>query len=295
MLRLLKSRLSFYFKEEAFDRRNMDLERKKHRYEALDSIRGAVLISMILYHACWDLVYIFEKDFGWYQGHGAYIWQQSICWTFILLSGFCWSLGKEPVRRGIIVFMAGAVVSLVTIIFMPEDRVIFGVLTLIGSCMLLMVPIKKVLEKVDAGWGFFFSILLFVLTRNVNKGYLGFEGWNLIKIPEVLYRGNIMTFLGFAEPDFFSTDYFSLMPWFFLFLSGYFLYCMIGGNIYRRDTVSEICDKQEKKNKKQIMDRYLTKGWKPLSFLGKNSLIIYLIHQPVIYGIFVFLDRFSLL
>ena len=46
-----------------FDRMetNIDFERKKQRYEALDSIRGVVLISMILYHACWDLVYIFKK------------------------------------------------------------------------------------------------------------------------------------------------------------------------------------------------------------------------------------------
>lgn len=257
---------------------NLNLDRNNRRYEALDSIRGIVLISMILYHACWDLVYIFGKDFGWYRGQGAYIWQQSICWTFILLSGFCWSLGKRPLRRGMVVFIAGAIVSLVTIVFMPEDRVVFGVLTLIGSCMLLMVPLKKVLEKVAASWGLFFSIMLFVLTRNMNRGYLGFEGWNFIRLPETLYKGNFMTFLGFAEPEFYSTDYFSLIPWFFLFLSGYFLYCML-----------------EEKSDRQIMDRYLIKGWKPLSFLGKHSLVIYMLHQPFIYGIFILLDRFLLL
>ena len=67
---------------------NKEKERKNQRYEMLDSIRGAVLISMILYHACWDLVYIFKKDFRWFEGSGAYVWQQSICWTFLFLSGF---------------------------------------------------------------------------------------------------------------------------------------------------------------------------------------------------------------
>ncbi|MDE7404312.1 MAG: DUF1624 domain-containing protein, partial [Lachnospiraceae bacterium] len=74
---------------------NANVEKKSFRYGVLDGIRGFVVISMILYHACWDLVYIFGKDWSWYRGRGAYIWQQSICWSFILLSGFCWSLGKK--------------------------------------------------------------------------------------------------------------------------------------------------------------------------------------------------------
>ena len=30
------------------------------RYELLDSLRGLVLVSMILFHTCWDLVYIID-------------------------------------------------------------------------------------------------------------------------------------------------------------------------------------------------------------------------------------------
>lgn len=250
---------------------------EKIRYGLLDSLRGLVLISMILFHACWDLVYIFEKDFSWYRGTGAYIWQQSICWTFILLSGFCWSLGRKPGKRGLIVFLAGAVVSLVTVLFMPGDRVVFGVLTLIGSCMLIMIPLHKGLKHVPAGVGLIVCIVLFILTRNVNDGYLGFENLNLIKLPEILYEGQIMTFLGFTDPGFYSTDYFSLFPWFFLFLAGYFLYYII-------------CAANDGK----IMDKYCRQGVEPFSFLGKHSLLIYMLHQPVIYGIFVLLNKHPL-
>lgn len=250
---------------------------EKIRYGLLDSLRGLVLISMILFHACWDLVYIFEKDFSWYRGTGAYIWQQSICWTFILLSGFCWSLGRKPGKRGLIIFLAGAVVSLVTVLFMPGDRVVFGVLTLIGSCMLIMIPLHKGLKHVPAGVGLIVCIVLFILTRNVNDGYLGFENLNLIKLPEILYEGQIMTFLGFTDPGFYSTDYFSLFPWFFLFLAGYFLYYII-------------CAANDGK----IMDKYCRQGVEPFSFLGKHSLLIYMLHQPVIYGIFVLLNKHPL-
>ena len=91
------------------------------RYALLDELRGLDLISMMLYHACWDLVYLFHADWDWYRGTGAYIWQQSICWTFILLSGFCFSLGRRPLRRGLTVFGCGWVVTLVTVLFMPEE------------------------------------------------------------------------------------------------------------------------------------------------------------------------------
>ena len=67
------------------------MEKKKsgsERLALLDSLRGLTLISMILYHACWDAVYLLGANWPWYGSRAAYIWQQSICWTFIMLSGF---------------------------------------------------------------------------------------------------------------------------------------------------------------------------------------------------------------
>jgi len=246
------------------------------RYGLLDSFRGLVLISMIAYHACWDLVYIFNMKWSWYRGTGAYIWQQSICWSFIFLSGFCWSLGRRPLKRGLTVFLAGLLVSVITIIFMPENRVVFGVLTLIGTCMLLLIPLEWILKRVPSGPGFIASLLLFICTRNINKGFLGFEAWNMVRLPEGLYQGKLMTFLGFMEQGFYSTDYFSLFPWVFLFLAGYFFYRILS-------------------RKQGFMEKYLTKGWKPFSFLGRHSLIIYMLHQPVIYGVFMIIEQLKLL
>ncbi len=236
------------------------------------------MLSMIGYHACWDLVNIYGKNWAWYQSENAYIWQQSICWTFILLSGFCWSMGKHPFKRGLIVFGAGAVVSVVTIVWMPENKVEFGVLTCIGSCMLIVFLLEKGLRRISNLWGFIGSVALFILTRNINIGYLGFEDWNLVKIPETLYQGKIMTFLGFMDPGFYSTDYFSLMPWLFLFLAGYFFYQVLKKNMSVK-----------------LWNKLFTKGCKPLSAMGRNSLIIYMVHQPLIYAIFYLLNRWNLL
>lgn len=95
------------------------------RYALLDELRGLDLVSMMLYHGCWDLVNLFGIQADWYYGLPGHLWQQSICWVFILLSGFCAQLGHHTLRRGAQVFGAGALVTAVTLLFMPEDRVIW--------------------------------------------------------------------------------------------------------------------------------------------------------------------------
>ncbi len=237
----------------------------KKRYEKLDGVRGIALLNMIAYHAAWDLVYLYQADWRWYRSEGAYIWQQGICWTFIFLSGFCWQLGSHVWKRGVTVFLSGAVITLATLAVMPQNRVVFGVLTLIGSCMLLMGVLDRWLRRLPAIAGLAVSAGLFLLTRNVNQGYLGFEKWNIVRFPSALYRGLLSAYLGFPGRDFYSTDYFSLLPWGFLFMAGYFAWRVLGG--------------------KKIM-RFLENSLlRPVEWLGKHSLVIYMLHQPVIYAV----------
>lgn len=255
------------------------------RYRILDEIRGITLCSMILYHTVWDLVYIFGYDWKWFRTGMAFLWQQSICFSFILLSGFCFSLGKKKLRRGLEVFGAGVLISLVTEVFMPQNRIRFGVLTLLGSCMLLVAlaeMIKMALCKPECNREVcsarsnsfshplrgIVSLLLFILTRRINYGVLGFGDITVVRLPRALYNlGDIGNYLGFTEDTFFSTDYFSLFPWIFLFLTGYFVFRWMEqkewlANIGKAPT--------------------LGKWWNPI---GRHSLIIYLLHQPVVYGI----------
>lgn len=235
------------------------------RYAMLDSLRGLTLISMIAYHTVWDMVYIFDVKWDWYKSDMAYIWQQSICWSFILLSGFCWSFGKVKWKRALTVFLAGIVITVVTLIAMPQERIIFGVLTFLGTAMFLMIPLDKILSKCKPAIGFVISFLLFLVVRNVNEGELGFEGIVLMELPDSWYSGWLATYLGFTESSFFSTDYFSVLPWIFLFITGYFLHGFM---------------------RQKGWFVHLEKGkctW--LENLGKNSLWIYMLHQPIAYGV----------
>lgn len=233
------------------------------RFARLDTVRGWALLSMIAYHASWDLVYLFGADWPWYEGFAAHVWQQSICWTFILLSGFCWPLGRRQARRGLTVFLCGALITAVTWLFMPSNLVYCGVLTLLGTSSLLLVPLDSLLRRVPARLGLTVSFSLFLLLRDVNSGWLGFEGLRLCRLPAALYRNHFTALLGFPPAGFFSTDYFSLLPWFFLFLTGYFLYRLRPEDGGRA---------------------------RPLvTAMGRHSLLIYMVHQPVVYGVLTIL------
>ena len=233
---------------------------ERRRYQVLDTIRGCALASMMLYHAAWDLVYLFGADWPWYHGFAAYVWQQSICWTFILLSGYCFALGRHQLRRGLTVFFCGALITAVTWTLMPENLVLFGVLTLLGSSMLLANGFQGLLQRVPPRAGLAGSFLLFLVFRDVNDGCLGFEGARFFRFGDGA-RDLATAFAGFPPADFFPTDYFSFLPWFFLFLTGYFLFRL------RPEEPREI------------------RRVPLITAMGRRSLLLYMLHQPVIYAL----------
>ena len=245
------------------------------RYHILDWIRGITIISMILYHLVWDLVYIFEKNFPWFISKSAYTWQQSICSCFIFLSGFCFCFGKNKLKRGIDVFFWGLIISIVTIVLMPENTILFGVLTLLGSSMLIQIPLDKIFKKINPILLFTVSIFIFVFTKNINVEVLGVSGICELKLSHSLYKNLLTAYLGFPPDDFFSTDYFSIMPWYFLFLSGYSLYLAL--------------------KKYNLLNKIPDFKIPLLEWIGRNSLTIYILHQPIIYFILMLLYEFKLL
>lgn len=232
------------------------------RYYILDDVRGLAVISMALYHLCWDLVNFAGVRIDWYAALPGRIWQLSICVTFITLSGFCRRLSRANARRGLTVLLSGAVVTAATALVMPDSFVRFGILTLIGSCMLLTVPLDKALLRVSPAAGLAVCAALFVLGYGVESGTAVF---GLVRLPDWLYRNILTAYFGFPPQGFVSVDYYPLLPWVFLFAAGYFL-C---GALSRRGWLSPL-------------ER---RGIKPLEWVGRHALAIYLLHQPVLAAI----------
>lgn len=251
--------------------KNKELQKNKSRLHLLDTVRGLAIIGMVFIHVTYDL----PEYFGIYPAYADSLWYeifgQLVRITFIFLSGYCAMLGKKTLKRGLIVSGAGLLVTLVSVIAKVNPPIYFGVLTLIGACMLLSVPLKKVITKKNAAVFMITGILLFILTLHLYNGYFGFVGHPFFYWPSWFYQGNNpvllypLAFLGFPGGMFSSSDYFPLIPWFFLFLSGMSFYALFGETLKKKDLMKIKAE--------------------PLAFLGRYSLWVYLLHQPLIMGI----------
>lgn len=100
----------------------------KKRLLLLDGIRGFAIINMVAYHFLYDVFVVYQIDTKWYAHPMVRFWQQMICWTFILVSGCTWSMGKQKFKRGILLNLWGMVITCVTLVFMPDQVVWFGIL-----------------------------------------------------------------------------------------------------------------------------------------------------------------------
>lgn len=226
-----------------------------------DEMRGVMILNMVLYHLLYDLVVLFDVKIGWYFTPATDLWQISICGTFIIISGACCCHSRSNLKRGLRLLLLACAFSLVTWIAMPSMLILFGLLHFLAVSVLLFPLMKKVINKVQPVAGIVGCLILFLITYNVSDGWLGFSQKLSFALPEWLYLTNWLFPLGFYAPNFFSSDYFPLIPYLFLFLAGAFL-----GNI-------------------NMPDWMYKSHSKVLAILGKRSLWIYLLHQPILYGI----------
>lgn len=247
---------------------------EKERYGLIDFLRGITLISMIVFHACWDLQYIFGVNMPWYTGKPGFIWERSICLPFIFMSGFCILFGRSrerKIKRGLLISICGALVSFVSIVFMDGSPIYFGVLTFIGFAMILFALLENLLTKCNPYIMILVNIILGTLLAKVSYGYIGIKGLFEKKLPEILYRNMFTTFFGFPFPKFSSSDYFAILPWIFVYGAGFYS-CLI------------------LKNRGWL--KYLTAPKKNIiNLIGRHTLPIYMLHQPVIYGLLMVIFR----
>jgi uncharacterized membrane protein len=178
---------------------------------------------------------------------------------FILLAGISLTLSysrisdKKPgeirrkyFSRGLKIFGLGMVITLVTWAFIGQDFVLFGVLHLIGFSIILgQFLVKK------SRLSLFLGISLILAGLFIQAFTFGFP-W--------------LAWLGLRPEGFYSVDYVPVLPWFGLFLIGTFMGNMLYPEGKRRFKM------------KDSNSRLLA----PLRFLGRNSLVIYFLHQPVL-------------
>lgn len=200
------------------------------RYFTLDALRGFALINMVAYHFCYDLRYLYGLPLRFMDERSGFCWQQMICWTFILVSGASAALSRRPARRGMAVLGCGMLLTVVTFLIMPGQRIVFGVLHLLGCAMLLTAGLLPLLQRLSPAAGAAGSFLLFLGTRWISSGLL----FGVRIFEPGMVSTNLFAPLGIYGPGFFSADYFPVIPWYFLFLTGYFLFGVLRAGGSRR-------------------------------------------------------------
>ena len=236
----------------------------KQRYGLIDALRGLALLNMLVFHFLYDIFVVYDVQRFWALQPGVVIWERFICVSFILISGVSLNFSHHPYRRGLIVNACGLLITAVTAVVMPEQIIIFGILNLIGCSMMITQALRRWLEKVNPFAGATASFILFALLFGVSRQYLGFFEIRLLELPDALYCTNYFAAFGIHNQDFFSTDYFPLFAWIFLFICGFYLW-------------KAVC--------RLHRERFFTVKIPVLGVVGKYTLWIYMIHQPVLMGI----------
>ena len=237
---------------------------KSSRVNGIDLLRGAAILLMVIYHGLFSLVYIFGVELDWFHSPlfndlGAPL----LGGTFVLISGISSRFSRSSLKRGVQVFFWALVMTAATALVVPDLTIRFGILHLLGCCMILGALLRPWLDKIPRRVGLGISLALFALTYNVPRGYLGFR--SLAYLPLRTENPYLFPF-GLITAGFSSSDFYPLMPWFFLFLAGIYLGSWI----------------QEGKGPEWLYPSHLP--W--LEAVGRHTLWIYVLHQPVMIALF---------
>ncbi len=237
------------------------MAKKSTRIFFLDEMRALALIGMVIYHAAYDLYAIFGLDFDFYST-GWDTLQMAVCCTFIVIAGISSRLTKNALKHGLVVLGCGILMTVFTYFFMRSQTIWFGVLHFLGCSMIIYHLFRKSVKKAPALLGAVISFGIYLAFYGIASGTVLFGN---VAVPENLYFSNFLAIIGLPGPGFRSADYFPLLPWFFLFLSG----CFIGKYFKER----------------KIPDFMMNKHSDFLCKIGSNTLVIYIIHQPIIYAL----------
>ena len=228
------------------------------RYPEVDMVRGIAILMMIFFHTVFDLSFFGISAVEVSSGFWKYF-AYATASLFLLIVGVSLTisharaatslsghrLALKFVYRGAGIFLLGLLVTVVTFLYLHEGYIVFGILHLIGISVMIS-PLFFRFKKYNLVWG-----LLFIIT-----GYF---------LPMINGPAWLLPF-GIHPATFWSVDYEPVFPWTGIVLIG----MGIGEYLYPGGV------------RKYAIPSIPSFFVQPLAFLGKHSLMIYLIHQPLI-------------
>ena len=228
------------------------MEQTKQRIELMDAMRGLALCLMVVHHFLYDLCAFCGAPWWLFTNPVFDPLHYFFAGLFILLSGVSSNFSRSNVKRGLKALAVSLGITVVT--YFMGMPIVFGVLHLLGTCMLLYGLTQKFWETLNskAPWVTpVLSVVGVLATAKLVNGY-----------PTTTPH---LWMFGLTTPDFYSSDYFPLLPWMFVFLLGTW------AGKYVRDG---------------RLPRWFYETKAPrLAAVGRQSLLIYVAHQPVLYAL----------
>lgn len=224
----------------------------------VDFLRGLSIAMMVLFHTAFDLHYLGIVPIFAYEGGWLLLQRTTISLFLILVGVSLWLkfrkmqgqpseiIVKKFGKRAALLFAAALLISLATWIAVPSEFIVFGVIHLIALSTLLALPFLRFYRA------------------NLLLGAVLLASSFFITLPKISMP--VLLWLGFTFPGFVSLDYVPLFPWFGLVLIGIF-----AGKFFYMQANSIV-----EKPRLQFV------SW--FQFAGRNSLLLYLAHQPLLFA-----------
>jgi uncharacterized membrane protein len=217
----------------------------------IDILRSMALIMMMIHHIVFDLWYVGLSTIHPFTGFMWY-WQKATLSLFLLLVGITYSLYApkynwkklviKQIRRCITIGACALGITAVTMVFIPLQPIYFGVLHCIALSMLI-------LPFMHNRWIATTMIMVIGISYTLAKNALP-------------YTHNYFSPFHLYNSGFSSLDYVPLIPW---------LAAIIAGSIIGTYILPFI--QQTVRTESRLQRVYL---WP-----GRNTLFVYLVHQPV--------------
>lgn len=245
------------------------MEKKKRAYE-LDLLRGIAMIMMLFMHFSWDVRYEFGiNTLSYLESRWFNAWVHPIILVlFIGVAGICCTFSRNNIKRGLKVLGVGLGFTIATYIatnYMGIDcLILFNVLHLLGLAGIIYGVVVLIEKKMNANPMAVSMILglvgAYVLATGSQMYYMAGATNSLWFLPIGFYIKGLPS----------MADYLPIFPWMGIFFVG--------------SAVGRICY-AGKETLFPNRSNWLKKIEAPIEFFGRHSLLIYITHQPVMYGL----------
>ena len=228
---------------------------KKKRIEIIDALRGFAITLMIIHHALYNTTAFLGAPLWLYSNPVFNFLQIIFIAIFIGVSGISSRFSRGNIERGAIVIVIAVAITYVTV--RMEMPIYFGILHLLGFFMMFYGVTRKFWDNISRKTAPYIYIVLIGLSMAARILLSPSSDYVVIR--------DFLSILGWEQPGFVNYDNQVILPWIFVFLLGTWV-----GEYIREGRFPE-----------WFYDMKVP--FFPL--VGRNALLVYVLHQPILFGI----------